>query len=172
ERTLTSDAGLPASSARHYDKAHAIASIGGERFEYSLATDRKLIIARRGTSGLFCYALTGPLTRDELDLVTEHFNPQCLPGLLPGKAVNVGDTWPLSPVAVQAACLFDGVIKHALTGKLAEVRDGLAAFTVEATGEGIEQGAKVTLTVSATGKYDPNSRRVVELTWKQKDDRD
>ena len=33
---------------------------------------------RRGADGLVCFAPAGPLTRDELDLVTEHFNPQCL----------------------------------------------------------------------------------------------
>ena len=79
--------------------------------------------------GLTCFAPAGPLTRDELDLVTEHFNPQCLPGLLPGKVVTIGDTWTLSDNAVQAACLFHGVLKNALTGKLTAVKDGMATFT-------------------------------------------
>src|SRR5438552_963975 len=140
DRTLAVDAGLASRSARFYDVAGATAIVGGERFDRNLAADRRLVAAHRNPDGLLCYAPAGPVTRDELDLVTEHFNPQCLPGLLPGREVKVGDTWALSPPAAQAACLFDGLIKHALTGKLVEVKDGLAVFTVEGTAEGIEQG--------------------------------
>lgn len=172
ERTIAAADGLPAKSARHYDEAVASAVVGADKIDRSLPADRRLVVAQRSSEGLLCYCPAGPVTRDELDLVTEHFNPQCLPGLLPGKDVKVGDTWPLSPQATQTACLFDGLIKPALTGKLVEVKDGVAVFTVEGTAEGVEQGSRVNLTISATGKFDPTTRRVVELTWKQKDDRD
>jgi hypothetical protein len=112
------------------------------------------------------------VTRDELDLVSEHFNPQCLAGLLPGKAVNVGDTWAVTPAAAQAAGQFDGLIKHTLTGKLTAVADGKATFTIEGTAEGIEHGAKVTLTITATGTFDLAAKSIVALSWKQKDDRE
>jgi hypothetical protein len=172
ERTLSAADGLPAKSARHYDEAIASAVVGGDKIDRTLPAERRLVVAQRSSEGLLCYSPAGPVTRDELDLITEHFNPQCLSGLLPGKEVKVGDTWVLAPQAAQTACLFDGLIKHALTGKLVEVKDGLAVFTVEGTAEGIEQGSKVSLTISATGKFDPNTKRTVELTWKQKDDRD
>jgi hypothetical protein len=172
ERTLITADGMPLKSARHYDEAVASAVVGSEKTNRELPADRRLVVAQRSSEGLLCYSPAGPVTRDELDLVTEHFNPQCLPGLLPGRELKVGDTWALAPQAAQAACLFDGLIKHALTGKLVEVKDGLAVFTIAGTAEGIEQGSKVSLTISATGKFDPNTRRVVELTWKQKDDRD
>ena len=92
--------------------------------------------------------------------------------MLPGKAVNVGDTWAVTQAAAQAACQFDGLVKNALTGKLTAAADGTATFTVEGTAEGIEHGAKVTLTVTATGTFDLAAKRVVGLTWKQKDDRE
>ena len=40
------------------------------------------------------------------------------------------------------------------------------------TSSGIDQGAMVKMTINATGKFDLNSKRVVELNWTQKDDRD
>lgn len=172
ERTLTAVDGLPAKTARHYDEAVASTVLGGEKINRTLPADRRLVVASQSSEGLTCYAPAGPVTRDELDLVTEHFNPQCLPGLLPGREVKVSDTWAITPQAAQAACLFDGLIKHALTGKLVEVKDGLAVFSVEGTAEGIEQGSKVSLTITATGRFDPTTKRVVELTWKQKDERD
>jgi hypothetical protein len=171
ERTLTAADGLPANTARHYEEAAASASVGGEKFDRALAADRRVIAARRSSEGLFCFAPAGPLTRDELDLITEHFNPHCLPGLLPGGPVKVGDSWPVTNPAAQAACLFDGLIKHTLAGKLTGVAGNVATFTITGSAEGIEHGARVALEVTATGKYDTATGRIVELTWKQTDDR-
>jgi hypothetical protein len=172
ERTLAVDGGLPTRSARHYDDAVASVVVDVEKMGRALPDDRRLVVALRTPEGPFCFAPAGPLTRDELDLVTEHFNPQCLAGLLPGKAVNVGDTWAVGPEAAQAACLFDALIKHSLAGKLTAVADGRATFTIEGLAEGIENGGKVALTVSATGTFDVATKRVVLLAWKQKDDRE
>jgi hypothetical protein len=168
ERTLTVADGLPARSARHYEDAVASAVVDVERVNRALPDDRRLVVAIRSSEGPFCFSPAGPLTRDELDLVTEHFNPQCLAGLLPGKAVNVNDTWAIA----QAACQFDGLIKHALTGKLTAAADGKATFTIEGTAEGIEHGAAVKLTITATGVFDITAKRIVGLSWKQKDDRE
>jgi hypothetical protein len=172
ERTLATADGLPARSARHYREAGASAVVDVEKLNRTLPDDRRLVVALRSSEGPFCFCPAGPLTRDELDLVTEHFNPQCLAGLLPGKAVNVGDTWAVAPAAAQVAGQFDGLIKSDLTGKLTAAADGKATFAVGGTLEGIEHGAKVTLTVTATGTFDTAAKRVTALTWKQKDNRE
>lgn len=172
ERVLAVTDGLPSSTARAYSDAVASVVVGSDRANRTLPADRRTIVVRRGADGLFCFAPAGPLTRDELDLVTEHFNPQCLAGLLPGKEVNVGDTWTLSDAATQCACLLGAVIKAQLTGKLVEVKDGIATFTVEGTAEGLDHGSKVTMTVNATGTFDIAAGRVNALTWKQKDERE
>jgi hypothetical protein len=172
ERTLAVGDGLPARSARHFDAAAAAAEVGGEAEKHGLPDDRKLFVVHRNADGLFCYSPAGPVSRDELDLVAEHFNPQCLAGLLPGKQVSVGDTWPVGNAAAQAACLYDGLIKNALTGKLTEAKDGFATFGISGTTEGIENGAKVAMTINAVGKFHIASSRVVELTWQQADDRE
>ncbi|MDY3557821.1 hypothetical protein R5W23_003086 [Gemmata sp. JC673] len=171
ERTLSAADGLPVRSVRYYEGAGASAVVASERSDRALPADRRLIVAARGSDGTFCFSPAGPLTRDELDLVTEHFNPQCVTGLLPNKAVNVGDTWAVAPAAAQTACQFDGLLKNALVGKLTAAANGAATFTIEGTAEGIEHGAKVTLTVSAAGTFDTTAKRVTGLTWKQKDDR-
>jgi hypothetical protein len=172
ERVMAVADGLPLSSARHYAEASATATVGGEKSERGLPADRRVIVARRNPDGLLCFAPTGTLARDDLDLVTEHFNPQCLAGLLPGKAVNVGDTWTVTDSVAQSACLFEAVIKTQLTGKLTAVKDGVATCTIDGTAEGVENGAKVTLTISATCTFETTAGRVTALTWKQKDARE
>jgi hypothetical protein len=172
ERTLAVADGLPARSVRHYEDAVSSTVVDIDKINHALPDDRRLVVALRSSEGAFCFCPAGPVTRDELDLVTEHFNPQCLAGLLPGKLVTAGDTWTIPAAAAQAACGFDGLTKTALTGKLAVVADGKAAFSIDGTAEGIEHGAKVTLTVTATGVFDTAAKRIVSLTWKQKDDRE
>jgi hypothetical protein len=172
ERVLAVTEGLPSSTARAYDEAAATAVVAGEKVTHALSRNRRLIVARRNGDGLLCFCPAGPLTRDELDLVTEHFNPQCLPGLLPGKAVAVGESWSLTHAAVQTACLLDAVLKSNLTGKLTAVKDGTATFTIEGAVEGIEHGAKTSMLVSAAGLFDITSGRIIGLTWKQKDERE
>lgn len=172
DRTLAAADGLPARSARYYEEAVASAVVGGDKSDRALPADRRLIAAARTADGLFCFSPAGPLTRDDLDLVSEHFDPHCLAGLLPGQPVEVGDTWAVTNGAARAAGSFDGLVKNGLTGKLVGVTDGVATFTVAGTAEGTENGGKVALTVAATGTFHVASGRVTGLSWKQTDDRD
>jgi len=172
ERVLAVTDGMPSVTARAYAEAVASVVVSNEKTDRSLPADRRMIVAKRNTDGLLCYSPAGSFSRDELDLVTEHFNPQCLAGLLPGKAVEVGETWTVTDAAAQSACLLGAVFKSQLTGKLLAVKDGVATFTVDGAVEGIEHGSKVTLTVSAAGTFDLAAERVSGLTWKQKDERE
>jgi hypothetical protein len=172
EKTLAAADGLPLRSVRYYGEAAATVLVGSDIEKHALPADRKLVVASRTADGLSCYCPSGPLTREELDLVSEHFDPHCLAGLLPGKAVAVGDTWIVGNAAAQAACLFDGLIKNSLAGKLIQVKDGVAGFAITGTTEGLENGAKVSLAIDAAGKFDAASNRVIELVWKQADDRE
>jgi hypothetical protein len=172
EKTLAVAEGLPSRSVRHYADAAASALIGPEKDDHTLPADRRLIVSARTADGAMCYSPAGPLTREELDLVAEHFDPHGLAGLLPGKAVTVGDTWAATNPAAHTAGLFDSLVKNALTGKLISAADGIAVFTIIGTLEGIENGAKVTLKVDATGKFHLGSSRVTEMTWKQSDERE
>jgi hypothetical protein len=172
ERTLSVADGLPGRTARHYSEAGASSSAGGDRSDRTLPEDRRLVVATSGAEGLLCYSPGGPLTRDELDLVTEHFDPRCLPGLLPGKAMAIGGTWTVGDAAAHAASLLDSLIRLDLSGKLTGVEGGLATFTIDGSIEGIENGARVAMRVSASGKYHIEQKRVVELAWKQADDRE
>jgi hypothetical protein len=156
---------------RYYSAASSEGEVGTERRRRELAADRRLIAARRTADGSLHVSPDGPLTREELELVAEHFDTLCLPALLPGNDVKPGETWALRPEAVQAACLFEGLIKAELTGKLTDVQGNVAGFAITGTAEGVEAGAVAKVTVSATGKYDVAAKRITELAWTQTDDR-
>jgi hypothetical protein len=173
ERVLdVGKAGLPEKTARVYEKASAAIGVGDDRSERTLRKERRLIVAQRHADQYVVYSPAGPLTREELELTGEHLDTLFLTGLLPGKAVGVGETWNVGNAAAQALCSFEGLTEQALTAKLEEVKDNVARVSVTGTASGIELGAMVKLTVTATYRFDLKTKHLTELEWRQKDDRD
>jgi hypothetical protein len=158
-------------TARVYETAEAVIRVGDDRSERTLRPERRLVVAQRQKDQALVYSPAGALTRGELDLTAGHFDTLALPGVLPGKAVAVGDTWKVPSGVAQALCNFEGLTEHTLTGKLEGVRDRVATFSLTGTAAGIDLGAVVKLTVQATGRFDLPSRRLVALDWRQKDER-
>lgn len=172
ERVLAADKVVVRKAARAYQTAAAHAVVDGDRVQRVLPADRRLIVAQRTGESLFCFSPLGPLTRSDLEVVSEHFETLHLTGVLPGKEVAVGESWKVESLTAQSLCLFDGLISHDLTAKLREVTGGQAVIGIEGTARGIEHGAMATLTVSATVRFDTTRKRIVGVEWKQKDVRD
>jgi hypothetical protein len=172
ERVLAIDKNLIRKAARHYTAASSRATIDGEKVDRILPIDRRFVVAQRTGDSLFCFAPAGPMTRAELEVVSEHFETLHLTGVLPGKEVRAGETWKLDNGVAQSLCLFDGLIAHDLTGKLISADAGAAVISIEGTAKGIENGAQANLTVAATVRFDATRRRIVGVEWKQKDVRD
>jgi hypothetical protein len=172
ERVLSADKAVTRKAARFYQTAAANATVDGDRVQRTLPTDRRLIVAQRTGDALFCYSPQGPLTRPDLEIVSEHFETLHLTGLLPGKEVAVGESWKLDSLVAQSLCLFDGLVSHDLTAKFKEVAAGVAIITLDGTAKGIENGAIANLTVSAAVRFDSSTKHIVGIEWKQKDVRD
>src|SRR5262245_12838277 len=120
ERVLAEDKGGVRKVARHYLTAQSAGTLGNDKTGRTTNPERRLIVAQRSEDALLCYSPAGPLTRPELEVAAEHFDTLQLTGILPGKEVAVGDSWKLSNTTAQALCLFEGLISHELTAKLAE----------------------------------------------------
>jgi hypothetical protein len=172
ERVLAADKAVVRKAARFYQTAAATAAVDGDRVQRSLPAGRRLIVAQRTGDALFCYSPQGPLTRPDLEVVSEHFETLHLTGLLPGKAVAVGETWKLDSLVAQSLCLFDGLVSHDLTARLKEVAAGIAIVSIDGTAKGIEDGAIANLTIAATVRFDTATKHIVGVEWKQKDVRD
>lgn len=164
--------GLASKVARHYSTAQSTLDVAGVKTTNSLRSERSVTVAQRTNEGFVTYSLGGPLTREELELIGGQFDSMSIAGLVPGKAVKVGETWKLSNHAVQGLCGFEGLISHELTGKLESVSGGQAVLKVSGKAIGVDLGAQVTLTVDATATFDLAQKRIVRLSWKQDDERD
>jgi hypothetical protein len=165
------DRGTIARTVRGYTICESEATLPGAKTKRMLPQTRRLIAVDQTADGPVAFSPGGSLTRDELDVVC-HFDATTIPGLLPGKAVSVGESWTIPAAVVQALCLFDGLTKHDLVGKLVEVKDGAATFSIEGLAEGVEVGATVKLKIALKGTYDLASKRVTKLTGEETDERE
>ena len=173
ERILSlGSAGLPDKSARSYETARAIVTVQDDRTERTLAPEHRFMVAQRTKDQLLLYSPAGQLSREELELTSEHFDTLTLTGLLPGRAVAVGDTWKVANSVAQALCCFEGLTEQDLTCKLEEVKDKVARVSVKGIANGIDVGAQVKLTIQATYHFDLTSSRLTWLEWKTNDKRD
>src|SRR5262249_43861943 len=172
ERVLAADRDVTRRALRYYSSAVSRATVDGEAVVRTLGVERRLIVAQRTGGAVLCYSPAGPLTRSGPQGVSEHFETLHLAGLLPGRAIAVGDTWKLSAVVAQSLCLLDGLIALDLSGKLEAVDGQVATIRLAGTAKGIENGALANLTIDATIRFDLTKKRIAAVEWKQKDVRD
>jgi hypothetical protein len=164
--------GLPQRVARVYETARASIRRGNEHSDRTLRAGCRLIVADHGHDPFLVYCPASALTREELELTSEHFDTLAILGLLPGKSVAVGDTWDIPNPVAQALCGFEGLTSQTLKGKLLKVESDTATITVTGTASGIDLGALVKQTVDATVSFDLSTKHLTAVKWQQKDERD
>ncbi len=172
ERTLDSKGNLATKTARAYKQASARVDTGNDRWQPTLRPTLQLIVAQRSDDGLVVFSPHGPMLRDEEQLLGDHFDTSALTGLLPNRPVALAESWEVHNSTIQALCLFEALIGHEIRGKLIDVKDGSAILRVEGRASGIDLGALVAVEVQATLKYDLLAKRIVQVEWKQKDNRE
>jgi hypothetical protein len=158
--------------ARKYETARASITVGSDKSERTLRSDRRLIVAQRHKDTPLVYSPSGSLTREEVDLTQQHLDTLFVTGLLPGKAVEIGASWKVPSHVVQALCNFEGLTEQDVTGKLEENKDQTAILSFAGSATGIDNGALVKSKVEGTARFDRTSKRLVRLEWKQSDERE
>ncbi|MSR31265.1 MAG: hypothetical protein EXR99_07150 [Gemmataceae bacterium] len=172
EKVLALKNGLPVKVARHYEIANANFTLDGEKSVRSLRKDRQILVAQRPENELTVYCPNGALTREELELTSEHFDTMALAGLLPGKEVKQGESWKIPNEVVQALCNFEGLAEHTLTGKVESKENGILTLVFLGIASGVEGGASVKSAIKAVGKFDESLGKITELQWGQEDERE
>lgn len=172
ERVFAIDKSLIKKSVRYYETAKASAQIQNDSVDRTLRSDRRRVVAQRIGDGLLTYSPSGPMTQEELEVVSEHFDTLHLTGVLSDKESQVGDKWKIGNIPAQSLCLFDGLISQDLEATFESLNSGVALIRVKGSAKGIEKGAMVALNVEAALNFDTKIGRIVGVSWKQTDKRD
>lgn len=172
ERALVVVGNLVHKSARIYDVARVVIDRGSDHSASDLRSSRKLVVAQRNKDLHTAYSPAGALYRNELELISGHFDTLSIAGLLPGKEVKVGETWKVPTLVAQALCSLEGMTENKIEGKLEKVSGDLATIHFTGTGAGVDAGAMVKLTLEASALFDNKAKKITRVVWKQKSERD
>jgi hypothetical protein len=139
-------------SKRAYSEASSTIRVDGGETELELAVQHAAIGAYADENGVTLVSLHGPLTRDELDLISAPADSLVLAGLLPGRSVAVGETWEHTHQAVAALLGLDGVSQTDTSSVLASVAEGAARIDLAGTVHGAVHG--IATQIELKGRYE------------------
>jgi hypothetical protein len=106
---------------RYYGRMDFERKVGDQVQQNSLRPEVRRLVILRHKQVEVPFAPAGPLTWGEIDMVrTDVFTP-ALAGLLPDKAVKVGNSWQAQPSAVQEITDFEKIEEGGLTCKLESI---------------------------------------------------
>jgi hypothetical protein len=162
ERVIKRDEdGSPRRAARR--AVEAAAAIGDARGIVKLRPEVALLTADRRAGGVVVVSPSGPLMRSELDLVQVPGDPLAMGGLLPAKAVKVGDRWPISDEAAKNLCDYDALTKNGLEAKLESLDDAKAEVRVGGEVRGSARGGEGVIVFAGRFTFDRKLKRISRL---------
>jgi hypothetical protein len=171
ERYLETNANVAEKAARYYASAESTIHFNNDMADKRTLRDKcRFIVAQRVSNRVLTYNPETLLQREEAELL-EHFDTMSVSGLLPGKEIAVGKTWNVPNHVTAALCDLEALTLQNLEGKLESVEGKLAQLTIIGKAQGINLGAQVSILVNAKLTFDTKEQRIVNLEWKETDDR-
>ena len=176
ERLLELAEGPPAGravrSVRHYERAEANFKINRRERQASLPTDKRLIVAERSDGPVSTVSPTGPLTREQLELLDIPGNSLVLGQLLPGKEIEKGNEWEIDEGVLLGMLGWDAVGRCDVKGKLTQVDGNLATIEFEAAASGSVAGVATKAEMKGKSLFDSQRRRIVWLGMALRENRE
>jgi hypothetical protein len=158
-------------SLRQYERAEADITVDGDRTASKLSEgDRgigdRVIVAHGRREGLQFYSPDAHLTTAEIELLHTPGDGLAVLGLLPPRAVEVGDSWTPETWVLQTLTGTEALLKGDMTCRLMSVEDGRASVSFDGQTEGAVDGTTTQITLSGRYVFDLNQKYVrhVELT--------
>jgi hypothetical protein len=150
-------------SVRHYHQARATIKIDNGSLEPELRHDRRTIVADDTDGRVTIFSPTGPLTRDELDLVDLPATSLLLDRLLPQRPVPVGERWRHDDSLLAELLGLDAVSQSDVQSQLKEVTGDRARLELSGHVLGAVGGVATEIEVKAKYRFDFNQHRITGL---------
>ncbi len=162
ERRLPADSVESSRGVRHYQKAEATLVVDGQTMTPSLSESRRTIGVEFDGAAPVLYSPAGPLSRDELDLITLPGNTLLLNRLLPSQITSVNDRWEHAPELIAALFSLDAVSQTDIASELVSVEDGTAKINLAGRLQGAVEGVATEIELKGSYKVDVGTKRI---TW-------
>jgi hypothetical protein len=141
-------------AVREFLAASMQAKIEQQQTSVDLPPSSALTVTSGRLDGLETYSVRTLLTRDQVDLMSLPADPLALAAALPSTPVDVDSEWTVPEWAAQLVAGVEAVESAKLTGKLIALDGTSARFNLSGTVQGLQEGARTTVTVTAEVSYD------------------
>ncbi len=158
-------------SARFYAAAEAEISIDKHPDKPALRDSRRLVLVNSAKDGVVISSASGPLTRDELDLIDLPANSLLVDALLPENAVEPGDTWKLDAPAAARLLGLDAAAHSDVVCTLAKPAEDNAVMTLKGQVDGAITGVATTIDLQGRAIFDLTRKRLVLIQLRIKEKR-
>lgn len=163
ERNLSVDAAAGTQrDARLYESASAKVQVGDTNRETTLRPDHHLVIVDVSSEASRLFSPTGPLSRDELELLDIQGNSALLDQLTPGQEIAIGEGWDHSDQLMGELLGLDVVHTNSTRSTLRKVAKNLAVIDLEGEVSGAVGGVSSDVELKAVYNFSLQDQRV---TW-------
>lgn len=156
---------------RDYERAEATIKIEDGGLKPTLREERRMIQASLENDRLVLFSPKGSLTREELDLLDTPADTLLISSLLPDRAVDVGDQWPVPETILPAFLSIDVSNSSDVICELMAIDAKVAKIEFKGTVAGGVGGIATDLDVKGRYKFDRALRRITWLAMVVKEKR-
>lgn len=156
---------------RSYLKAFATIRLHQSDLKTELRPDRQLIAVESGAADSLTFSPSGPLTREELELLEPPGSGLTLESLLSPRPVQTGSQWPLADATVARLLGLEAVSQHDLVAKLVSAKDGVALIEFAGKVTGAVGGVNSDSELKGKLNFDLNKRAISWFTLAVKENR-
>ncbi len=155
---------------RFYESAQAAIKVSQQTTLPRLRPQNRLMVAEGQTSGVRFYSPERPLYFAELELLKTPGDSLLALALLPGRKVEVGETWKLPHWAVQLFASVEAVEKGEITCTAESLDESLLTVKFEGEVAGANFGAYTKITLSGEFQFDVKDHYLAHLELSQKEE--
>ena len=172
ERVLPTEEAGGGAVLRIYRDVNFSRTIAGETQKQEIRPAvRRMVVMRSAEGKKAPFSPDGPLTFGEIDAVrVDLFSPVLVPGLLPTKAVKVGDLWTVSTPATLDLTGLEKIESGKLTVEYVGMVTvgGVRRYRLSITGSvnGMSEDGPTRQAIDATAYFDPAENRLAYLSLK------
>lgn len=153
----------PVQAVRWYDRAAVEMRVDGITHRVQLSDQRRMVVYHSGNAHAELFAVSGPLSRGELDLIDVPLSSAVIDRLLPNEEIKIGESWSHEAMALADLLRLDVVHETDTKSKLVRVEGDQAKIELNGRIGGSIHGVSTEMKLVAKYTFDLQSRRIVWL---------
>ncbi|MBN1851567.1 MAG: hypothetical protein JW829_02550 [Pirellulales bacterium] len=172
ERLLPAQAESKRRALRHYEKAEAIIKINTGGAHPVLPEDRRRMLVDWNRGNIVLTCPDGLLGREILDLITVPSNSLVVDALLPGKTLQIGQSWKHDSETIQALIGLDSIAVCDVQSVLIGLEEENAKIQLRGTVEGASDGVATQIELKASYLFNTQTGRIAQMHLAIKEEHD